>query len=303
VFADWDVVAARIPVADDGGAARPATVPIEVGGRELWLSFVAVGTADGIVYAFRDVTAERLLEEEKTEFVATISHELRTPTAAVLGAAQTLLRADISLSDEQREELIQIIGHQAERLAQMTEDVLLATRLERGNVRLRREVVDVAKLAREAVEALKPQLPESVVVEVDAAPARAVGAPERIQQVVVNLLDNAVKYAGGRITVGVTVGDGTVEIAVTDRGPGLPLAEQERIFEKFYRGGPQLTRASGGTGLGLYISRGLVERMGGRLDVHSEPGEGATFVVELPLAGQPRRRSRPVSAYDVGAPE
>ena len=303
IFADWDVVAGRIPVADDGSRARPATVPVEVGGRELWLSFVAVHTADGIVYAFRDVTAERLFEEEKSEFIATVSHELRTPTAAVLGAARTLLRSDIELRDEQREELIQIIGHQAERLARMTEDVLLATRLERGSVKLRREAVDVAKLARETVKALRPQLPESVVVELKAAPAHAIGAPERIQQVLVNLIDNAVKYAGGRISVGVSAKNGRVEIAVTDRGPGLGLAEQERVFEKFYRGGPQLTRTSGGTGLGLYISRGLVERMGGRLEVRSEPGAGATFVVELVAAKAPRTRRPPVSAYDVGAPE
>ena len=302
-FADWDAVADRIPIADDGFGARPATVPVEVAGRELWLSFVAVRTADGIVYAFRDVTVERRLEEEKSEFIATVSHELRTPTAAVLGAARTLLRSDIELRDEQREELIQIIGHQAERLAQMTEDVLLATRLERGGVKLRREAVDVAKLARETVKALRPQLPETVVVELEAAPARAVGAPERIQQVLVNLIDNAVKYAGGRITVGVSATNGTVEIAVTDQGPGLGLAEQERVFEKFYRGGPQLTRASGGTGLGLYISRGLVERMGGRLEVRSEPGAGATFVVELLAADARRTRRPPVSAYDVGAPE
>jgi signal transduction histidine kinase len=98
------------------------------------------------------------------------------------------------------------------------------------------------------------------------------------------LLDNAAKYAGGPITVRVEDADGFVRLSVTDSGPGLTLAEQERIFEKFYRAGPQLTRPSGGTGLGLYISRELVRRMGGRLAVRSQPAEGATFVVELPRA-------------------
>lgn len=303
IFTDWGDVAARIPVAEDGFGARPVTVPVEVAARELWLSFVAVRIADGIVYAFRDLTAEHRLEEEKSDFIATISHELRTPTAAVHGAARTLLRKDIELRDEQREELMEIIGRQAERLARMTEDLLLATRLERGSVKVQRQVVDVAQLARDTVEALRPQLPESVVVEVEAAPARALGAPERIEQVLVNLLDNAAKYAGGRITVAVSATDETVEIAVKDRGQGLRLGEQERVFEKFYRGGPQLTRTSGGTGLGLYISRGLVERMGGRLDVHSEAGEGATFVLELPSAEPLRRPSRSRSAYHVRAPE
>jgi PAS domain S-box-containing protein len=303
IFTDWGDVAARIPVPEDGFGARPVTVPVEVAGRELWLSFVAVRIADGIVYAFRDLTAEHRLEEEKSDFIATISHELRTPTAAVHGAARTLLRKDIELRDEQREELMEIIGRQAERLARMTEDLLLATRLERGSVKVQRQVVDVAQLVRDTVEALRPQLPESVVVDVEAAPARALGAPERIEQVLVNLLDNAAKYAGGRITVAVSATDETVEITVKDRGQGLRLGEQERVFEKFYRGGPQLTRTSGGTGLGLYISRGLVERMGGRLDVHSEAGEGATFVIELPSAEPLRRPSRSLSAYHVRAPE
>ena len=304
-FADWDVVSARIPISDDGSGARPATLPVVVGGRELWLSFVAVRTADGVVYAFRDLTAERRLDEEKDEFIATVSHELRTPTAAVLGAARTLLRSDIELAADQREELLRVIAHQAERLAEMTEDVLLATRLERGTVKLEREVVDVAGLVHDTVEALRPQFPSSVVVEVEveASPASAVAAPDRIRQVLVNLLDNAVKYAGGRITVGVSAGNGTVDVAVRDDGPGLALSEQDRIFEKFYRGGPQLTRTSGGTGLGLYIARGLVEGMGGRLDVRSSPGAGATFVVRLPAARSAQARRPPSSAYDVRTPE
>jgi signal transduction histidine kinase len=100
----------------------------------------------------------------------------------------------------------------------------------------------------------------------------------------VNLLDNAVKYGRPPITVKVEADDGAVRISIADSGPGLTLAEQERVFDKFYRGGPPLTRASGGTGLGLYISRELTERMGGRLEVRSDLGAGATFVLELPRA-------------------
>jgi signal transduction histidine kinase len=111
-----------------------------------------------------------------------------------------------------------------------------------------------------------------------------VGAPDRIQQVLVNLLDNALKYGGSRITVRIEATNGNVRVSVADEGPGLTPAEQERIFEKFYRGGPELTRASGGTGLGLYISKELVEQMGGRLLVRADPGAGATFTVELPRA-------------------
>jgi PAS domain S-box-containing protein len=292
LFPDWDALAELIPVADDGTLARPATVPVEVGGRELWLSFVAVRSADGIVYAFRDLTDEHRLEEEKSDFVATVSHELRTPMAAVHGAAQTLLRHDIELTREQREELVQIIAGQAERLVHLTEEVLLSTQLEHGDLSLESQAVDVVEVARTTVDAIRSRLPGSVVVEVEVGPepATAAGVPDRIEQVLVNLLDNAAKYAGGAVKVRVEAAEEAVRIIVADSGPGLTLAEQQRVFDKFYRGGPQLTRTSGGTGLGLYISRELVRRMGGRLDVSSEPGAGATFVVELPPAESPAAR-------------
>ena len=113
--------------------ARPLTLPVELGGRDLWLSFVAVRITDGVVYAFRDVTAETRLEEEKTDFVATISHELRTPMTAVYGAAQTLLRRE-EISPEQRRQLIEMIATQAARLSQITEEILLTTRLDRDEI-------------------------------------------------------------------------------------------------------------------------------------------------------------------------
>src|SRR5207253_5108813 len=121
----------RIPVAEHGAAARSVTLPIEIGGRDLWLSFVAVRSADGIVYAFRDVSAERRLEEEKSDFIATISHELRTPMAAVYGAAETLLRRHIDLTSAQGRQLLEMIATQSARLSQITEEVLLAAQLDR----------------------------------------------------------------------------------------------------------------------------------------------------------------------------
>jgi signal transduction histidine kinase len=282
LFPGWEALAVRIPVGPGGAGARPATVPVEIGDRELWLSFVAVLSAHGIVYAFRDLTDEHRLEEERADFMATISHELRTPMAAVHGAAQTLLRRDIELTHEQRDQLVEIIAGQASRLAHITEEVLLTSQLDRGRVELPGDTVDVAGLARATAEAMRPQLPDSVVLRLEVPDAAlAQGVADRIQQVLVNLLDNAAKYAGGEIVLRVEAGDDAVRVSVADSGPGLTLAEQRRVFDKFYRGGPQLTRWSGGTGLGLYISRGLVERMGGRLSVRSEPGVGTTFVVEL----------------------
>jgi PAS domain S-box-containing protein len=280
----WSEIEAGVPIAEGGSSARSVTLPVDAGGRDLWLSFVAVRGADGVVYTFRDLTGERRLDEEKSDFIATISHELRTPMAAVYGAARTLLRRDIELPPEQAQKLLEMIATQAARLTQITEEVLLATRIDGGDLRVEREPVDVVELVRSTVEAMKPQLePTAVDVEVGAAAGEAAGDRDRIEQVLVNLVDNAVKYGDGRrVVVAVDGSTSGVQISVSDTGPGIPQGDLERIFEKFYRGDPNLTTAPGGTGLGLYIARELVERMGGRIDVHSKAAAGTTFVVELP---------------------
>ena len=284
---EWAALAPRIPVAASGSPERPVTLPLNVAGRELWLSFIAVRGAGGVVYAFRDLTAERRLEEERSDFVATVSHELRTPMSAVFGAAETLRRRGSELGPAETGQLIEMIATQAARLSQITEEVLLTTKLDRGDIALDREAVDVGDVARAIVRAMTVQHsnapPLHVEVEDDVDPASA--DRDRIQQVLVNLVDNALKHGGGApVTVRVASANGVVRVAVTDSGPGIPPGDLERIFEKFYRGGPHLTRTSGGTGLGLYISRELVHRMGGRIDVRSDPGAGTTFVVELPRA-------------------
>src|SRR5215217_5967699 len=140
-FPGWDEIAARIPVTDGGAPARSVTLPVAAGGRDLWLSFVAVRGPDGVVYTFRDLTLERRLDEEKSDFIATVSHELRTPMAAVYGAARTLLRRDIELPPEQRQKLLEMIATQSARLTQITEEVLLATRIDGGDLRVEREPV------------------------------------------------------------------------------------------------------------------------------------------------------------------
>jgi signal transduction histidine kinase len=151
-------------------------------------------------------------------------------------------------------------------------------------VHLEDELIDLADLTRATIAALKSQLPlgrpVSIAIEPNLPLAR--GDSDRVQQVLVNLLDNAVKYGRPPLAVSLEARTSAVCIAVADSGPGVPQVEQGRIFDKFYRSDPQLTRAPGGTGLGLYIARELTERMGGRLDVRSEPDAGATFTVQLP---------------------
>ena len=204
--------------------------------------------------------------------------------AAVFGAAQTLLRTDVDVGTDEARELLEMIATQALRLTQITEEVLLTARLDRGAVHLEYELIDLADLARVTIAALKPQLPLDCPISIEIEPnlPLARGDRDRVQQVLVNLLDNAVKYGRPPLAVSLQARTSVVCIAVADSGPGVPKVEQERIFDKFYRSDPQLTRAPGGTGLGLYIARELTERMGGRLDVRSEPGAGATFIAQLP---------------------
>jgi signal transduction histidine kinase len=285
---DWTELSQRIPIASGGAKAGSVTLPVRVGSRDLWLSFVAVDSAAGVIYAFRDLTGERRLEDEKSDFVATISHELRTPMTAVYGAATTLLHREGALDEQRRRQLLEVIEAEAKRLAHITEEVLLTSQLDREDVRIAHEAVDVVEVVRGTVEGMAAGLAEPVSIELDVEPelGAASGDRDRIRQVVLNLLDNAVKYGGGKgLAVRVATDDDAICIAVTDRGPGIELADQERIFEKFYRADPQLAQAPAGTGLGLYISRELVARMGGTLRVTSDPGEGATFSVRLPLAG------------------
>jgi two-component system phosphate regulon sensor histidine kinase PhoR len=286
----WAAIGDSIVDASDPAASsgRPTTVPIEVGGRELWLSIRGVGFAEGTVYAFQDVTDERRLEQLKADFIATVSHELRTPLAAVHGAAMTLQREDVVVGDEVSRQLLGLISEQSERLAEMVDDILLASRVDSPELELAIEHVDVAELAAEAIAALRTQAGERLTLELVAPPSLPPVAADRdkLRQVLTNLLANAVKYspAGGRIEVDMTAEDARADIAVRDEGLGIAAADQSLIFEKFYRADANMTRGVSGSGLGLYISRELVHRMGGTISVESQPGRGSTFVVTLPLA-------------------
>jgi PAS domain S-box-containing protein len=287
VFPLWSAIADAVPISEGTSAARQVTLPVELGGGEAWLAFVAVRSPEGVVYAFRDLTADRSAEETKSDFLATVSHELRTPMTAVLGAARTLLRNDVRLREEQRRELLEMIDAQATRLAQVTEEVLLASSLDRGTLRIEQTEVDVDQVARETVRAMRSRLPRDLsLVLRSRRNGLVLGDRDRIEQVLVNLVDNAVKYAGGGGTIVVSTRRlrDSVRVSVRDHGPGVPPGERSRIFEKFYRRRPHLMRGPGGTGLGLYISRELVERMGGRMGVRSEPGQGSTFFFDLPPA-------------------
>ena len=271
-----------------GQGARAQTFPVDGPQGELWLSLTAAEFPNGTVYAFRDLTDERAVEQLKSDFVSTVSHELRTPLAAIYGAAMTLQRGDVELNDAQEAGMLDVISGESERLARIVNDILLASRLDSGAATVEISSTDVSGLARDVLAAAEAHLPTGVVLTLDVPePGPQVAAdPDGLRQVLVNLVENAVKYSpdGGLIELEVAPVDGSVRFAVRDRGLGIPASEQERIFEKFFRLDPNLSRGVGGTGLGLYISSEIVRRMGGRIHVESEPGRGSTFSFELPLA-------------------
>jgi PAS domain S-box-containing protein len=268
--------------------ARSVTLPFETATGDRWVSVTGVAFDEGVVYALRDVTDERLLERARSDFVATASHELRTPLAAVYGAARTLRRTDIELPSDQRDRFLEIIESETERLTAIVSQILLAGQLEEGRVDLATSATDLRGLAESVLDSTRVRAPVEVELKLDPGGVSAVALADedKLRQVLVNLLDNAVKYSpdGGEVAVELGSAPGLVTLTVRDAGLGIPAGEQERIFEKFYRLDPALTRGVGGSGLGLYISRELVSRMGGRMSVRSRPGEGAAFTVELPAA-------------------
>jgi signal transduction histidine kinase len=244
------------------------------------------------VQNIRAYEAERRRVEELTrlsqlraDFVSLVSHELRSPMAAVIGAARTLQDRWRMLSADQRESFLALIGDETSRLAELVGDVLDTSRIEAGTFSYRFEEVDLARLVDEAVEAAElAQQEVAVVASVRGGLPAIRGDRARLRQVLGNLIENAVKYSpdGGEVRVSAAAGNGTVQIDVRDSGPGIPRDQQARIFEKFGR--VDVAGASKpGTGLGLFIARSIAEAHGGSLDVTSGLEPGATFTLTLPV--------------------
>jgi signal transduction histidine kinase len=276
--AGWERIALVIPMGDDSGSTTPATLPLDTLARgELWVSIYGSAFDGGTVYAFRDVTGQRELEFLRSDVIATVSHELRTPIAAVYGAVQTLRgrTLDPSMSDV----LLDMIDTESVRLANLVEEILLTSQIDSEQLRLEQSIVDPRAVIDAATRTVGAH---DVVVDVAPATAAACGDPEKVRQVVSNLVENAVKYAGGQVTVRAREVRDSVRFEVADSGPGIARPDQQRIFEKFYRLDPHMRQGVRGTGLGLYICRELVHRMQGRIGVDSAEGRGSTFWFELP---------------------
>ena len=243
------------------------------------------GDMDADVVVVRDVTRERQTDELKADFVASVSHELRTPLTPIKGFLMTLLREDRDFAQDRRREYYKLMLMQSQRLERLIEDLLEVTRLEAGAGLVDATAIDAVDLVRQVVDRFTSEDPDRTVHVV--APDHAVycrGDWMRVDQVLGNLLSNALRYAPPHEPVEVRLVPQGREVVfeVRDWGPGIPIDEQSRIFERFHRVGHYMTREPGGAGLGLYLAKRLVEAMGGRIWVSSRLGHGSVFSFALP---------------------
>ena len=243
----------------------------------------------GCLLLLQDLTELRRLETVRRDFVANISHELRTPIASLKALAETLQEGAIEDSSVAKD-FLDKINAEVDRLAQMVQELSELSRIESGEVTLQKKPLDVAEAIGYAVERLGAQYERAgLTLEVE-APAdlpRALADGERVEQVLLNLVHNAIKFTppGGRIAVSARAEGGDILVSVVDTGVGIPADDLPRVFERFYKA--DKARAGGGTGMGLAIARHIIEAHGGRVWAESVEGRGAAFHFTLPLAPQP----------------
>jgi PAS domain S-box-containing protein len=279
----WTEIADRIPVGSPGAWPPAIVLPFPRGDADAWISIAGVATADGGLYTLRDVTSERELDELRSDIVAVVSHELRTPLSGIFGAAQTLLARGQALPDSVRDQILQVIVEQSKRQERVLDAILLTGGLDSGTVEVSEGICDAPELLARAVEALAGIASRDRVVVEESEPLRVRADAAALEQALVHLIENALKYSppDAHVRVGVRAHERWARFTVADEGPGIPADAHDRVFEKFYRLDPEQRAGVGGVGLGLYITRALVERMDGRVGLLPSD-RGAVLFVDLP---------------------
>jgi signal transduction histidine kinase len=222
----------------------------------------------------------------KDEFVSLVSHELRTPLTSIRGYVELLLEEGAELTTEQQR-FLGVVDRNSGRLLDLVGDLLFLAQVDAGKVAVELEDVDLTQVVREAVEGLRP-VAEARKIELSTAIEHVpplLADPARLAQVLDNLVSNALKFTpeGGRVRVNMAAADGTVVLVIEDSGLGIPAAEQHRLFGRFFRSSRATENAIPGTGLGLTITKAIVERHGGRISLESAEDKGTTVRVELPI--------------------
>ncbi|OFV97871.1 MAG: hypothetical protein A3F68_01855 [Acidobacteria bacterium RIFCSPLOWO2_12_FULL_54_10] len=251
---------------------------------------VLAGASTAVVLVLHDISEIRKLERMRRDFVANVSHEFKTPLTAIQGFAETLLGG--ALEDKQNSQrFVEIIRDQAIRLNRVTSDLLKLSMIEAGRLTLEYRPVDVTHLINSCEETVRGKAEQkqlAITKEYSDCLPLIRGDSARLMEVILNFLDNAIAYTppGGNITVGARAEGSMVNISVSDTGIGIHKADQQRIFERFYRVDDARSRTVGGTGLGLSIAKHLIESHGGSVSVESEIGKGSTFSISLPIAAE-----------------
>lgn len=263
-------------------------------GTKIWISgaYAPVHGGDGQVVSaigsVRDVTKGKEVEELQQDFVSIVSHEVRGPLTAIKGFVKTLILKNDRLSSDTRSDFLRTIDEQAERLNQLVEDLLNVSRIESRRLRMRFERIDLEATIHKLLNQFRLKWGDKeIVIDADPTLPLVVADPPKIEEVLINLIDNAVKYSpnGGGVKVTLHRMEQHVEIAIEDSGIGISPEDAAKLFEKFHRIASRETRDIGGTGLGLYIVKNLVEAHGGRVFVSSAPGVGSTFTITLLIEG------------------
>jgi two-component system, OmpR family, phosphate regulon sensor histidine kinase PhoR len=264
-----------------GGSSED--IEINEGGRFFSVHLVPIKDRGDfkMLLFLKDITEEKKVETIKKDFVANVSHELRTPLASIKGYSETLL--DGGMDDHNTlKEFLRVIDRHATRMARLIDDLLILSRLESHQMTIVSAPLDIRDLIVTTVKGFDKQARDKGITLSSAMPdklARVLGDRDRLEQVVVNLLDNAIKYtpSGGSVSVSAGSRDGWVQVDITDTGIGIPSNDIPRIFERFYRVDKARSREMGGTGLGLAIVKHIIQVHNGRLHVTSTPGKGSTF--------------------------
>lgn len=300
---DNDTVLARAKIGTTALRDNTANL-LTKNGKTVALSFSVTPLTDankqptGLVSIFRDVSVERQDESRRADFISTASHEMRTPVAAIEGYLSLALNEKVTTIDNRARDYLEKAHASTQHLGQLFQDLLTSAKAEDGRLTNHPRVVEIGAVTEQMVSDLKFSAEkkglflESNFASVGpaAGPAKIVRPlyytlvdPDRLQEVITNLFDNAVKYTDtGKITIGLTGNDQVVQFFIRDTGNGIPAEDIPHLFQKFYRVDNSATRTIGGTGLGLFICKKIVELYQGRIWVESEMGKGSTFFINLP---------------------